>query len=83
MNGVVVSGDTLLGNYTGAAAPHTGCGMDELRSKNVSLQSEEGIACVMNLGKRVAELTRIVKAGMLALKDELPSEYFYTWEEVK
>jgi len=82
MNGVAVAGDTLLGNYMGAVAPHTGPAIEALRSKDAVLQSEEGIACVTNLGKRVAEMTKIVKTGMSALKDELPSEYFYTWEEL-
>ena len=82
MNGVAVGGDTIMGNYMGAVAPHTGATPEILRRKDACLESEEGIACVMNLGKRVAEMTRIVKAGMASLKDELPNEYFYTWEEL-
>lgn len=77
MNGVVVSGDTMLGSYIGAAAC-TG-GPDPLSKENV-LKDEEGMRCAENVGKRVAEMTRIVKAGILALEKELPSEYSYTWE---
>ena len=82
MNGVVVSGDTWLGNYIGAAAYTGGCTPEQLRSKKVVLQDTEGMDCAENLGKRVAEMAKIVKAGLAAVKDELPSEYFYTWKEV-
>jgi len=86
MNGVVVSGDTLLGNYIGATG-YTGAAkelslLERCKSKDAVLQDEEGLACVVNLGKRVAEMTKIVRAGILGLEKELPSEYFYTWEEL-
>ena len=86
MNGVVVSGDTLLGNYIGATG-YTGAAkelslLERCKSKDAVLRDEEGIACVVNLGKRVAEMTKIVRRGMLALEKELPSEYFYAWEEL-
>lgn len=82
MNGVVVSGDTILGNYIGAAAYTGGASPEQLRSKKVVLEDTEGMMCAANLGKRVAEMTKVVKAGLEALKDELPNEYFYTWEEL-
>ena len=86
MNGVVVSGDTLLGNYIGATG-YVGAAkelslLERCKSKDAVLRDEEGIACVVNLGKRVAEMTKIVRGGMLALEKELPSEYFYTWAEL-
>lgn len=82
MNGIVVSGDTILGNYIGATGYTGGPSEEQLRSKDVVLQDEEGISCVTNLGKRVAETTRIVKAGKSALEKELPEEYSYSWEEL-
>lgn len=81
MNGVVVSGDTILGNYIGATGYTGGASLEQLKSKEVVLQDQEGLTCVANLGKRVAEMTKIVKAGLSALKQELPSEYVYIWEE--
>jgi multimeric flavodoxin WrbA len=80
MNGVVVSGDTLLGNYIGATGWTGGPGRGI--SKDAVLKDEEGMKCVANLGKRVAEMTRIVRAGVSALEKELPGEYFYTWKEL-
>ena len=76
MNGVVVSGDTVLGNYIGAAANTGETTMEHLRSRDAVLEDEENLTCAGNLGKRIAETTRIVKAGLLAMKDELPEEYF-------
>jgi len=80
MNGVVVSGDTLLGNYIGATGWTGGPGQGI--SKDAVLKDEEGMKCVVNLGKRVAEMTRIVRAGVYALEKELPGEYFYTWKNL-
>ncbi len=82
MNGLVVSGDTMLGNYIGTAAYTGGASPEQLKSKEVVLQDIEGMISAENLGKRVAEMTKIVKAGLAAVKGELPDEYFYTWEEV-
>jgi multimeric flavodoxin WrbA len=89
MNSVVVAPDSNLGGYIGGGcylgAPseeHPESRMDRLRSKDIVLTDEEGLASVFNLGKRVAEMTRIVRAGVAALHEELPSEYFYTWEEL-
>lgn len=78
LNSVVVSGDTLLGCYMGAAA-HSGQGMEPFAKDNI-LNDAEGLLCAENLGKRIAEMAKIVKAGMSALKQELPHEYSYTWE---
>ena len=87
MNGVVVSGDTLLGDYIGTAA-YTGLTSLEglvqkkpAKSKNAVLNDKRAITCAIELGKRVAQTTRIVRAGMSALERELPSEYFYTSDE--
>jgi multimeric flavodoxin WrbA len=87
-NGVVVSGDTALGNYIGAAASHYGLipaevdRYDRLMSKDVILEDKKGVELATNLGIRVAEMTRIVRAGISALEKELPSEYFYSWEDL-
>lgn len=76
MNGVVVSGDNITGCYIGGAA-FTGQGPDPLGKNN---EDPEGMVSIENVGKRVAEMTRIVKAGMSALEKELPDEYFYSWD---
>ena len=81
MNGVAVSGDTMMGDYIGAGAYTGGAGMEYLKSKDCVLKDREGMMCAENLGKRVAEMTRIVKTGISALENELPSEYFSKWEE--
>jgi multimeric flavodoxin WrbA len=78
MNGVVVSGDTVMGNYIGAAANTGELSMERLKSKDGILGDKEALNCAENLGKRVAEMTRIVKAGLEALKNELPKEYLST-----
>jgi hypothetical protein len=54
----------------------------DMKSKDAVLMDERGIACAVNVGKRVAEAAKILKAGISALKKELP-EYFYTWEEIE
>lgn len=72
MNCLVVSGDT--GSYIGAPAWTV-----QERARDAVLKDEEGIACALNVGKRVAEMTKIVKVGISALKKELPDDYFYTW----
>ncbi len=78
MNGVVVSGDSLAGNYIGASG-WTGTGPDPL-GKNNAQEDIEGISSARFLGQRVAEMTNIVKHGIAELKDNLPGEYFYKWE---
>ncbi len=86
MNGVVVSGNTMLGSYIGAASylpvPEKLSRTERAKSKDIVLGDEKGIASAVDLGKRVAEMTRIVKAGMSVLEKELPSEYFYTSDEL-
>lgn len=91
MNGIVVSGDTILGNYIGAAG-YTGepeCVAayptleQQMMRKDVSLKDTEGVNLSINLGKRVAEMTMIVKTGMSALQQELPGEYSFNWEKLK
>ena len=89
MNSVVVAPDSNLGGYIGGGcylgAPsedHPETKVDRLRSKDIVLTDEEGLASVYNVGKRVAEMTRIVRAGLAALGKDLPNEYFYAWEEL-
>jgi len=38
--------------------------------------NKQAFAVSFNLGKRVAEMAEILKAGRLALRNELPTEYF-------
>jgi len=81
MNCLVVSGNTKIGSsfypgtgsYIGAPAWVQGPENDAV------LRDEGGIARALNVGRRVAETTKIVRAGTSALKKELPSEYFYTY----
>jgi len=83
MNCVVVSGDTILGNSIGAASyigGSSGSSSEQLISKDSVLQDEKGLLCAENLGKRVAETTKIVKAGLSLMREELPDEYSYIWE---
>jgi len=77
MNGIVVSGDTALGGSMIGAA---GCAGLDPTTRDSVLKDEEAVVCTENLGKRVAESTKIYNAGMLALREELPPEYFYTWK---
>jgi multimeric flavodoxin WrbA len=77
MNGVVVSGDNITGCYIGAAS-WTGQGPDPLGKDN---DDPEGMLSTENVGRRVAEMTRIVKTGITALAKELPDEYSYSWEQ--
>ncbi len=78
LNGVAVSGDTLMGSYIGAAA-HSGKGMEAFSKDNI-LNDAEGLMCAENVGRRVAEMTAIVKAGKAALGNELPEEYSCAWD---
>jgi multimeric flavodoxin WrbA len=55
LNGVVVSGDTLMGSYIGAAA-RSGNGFEAFAKDNV-LNDHEGLMCAESVGKRVAEMT--------------------------
>jgi multimeric flavodoxin WrbA len=78
MNGIVVSGDTIRDSYIGAAA-YTGYGPDPFSGDNI-YKDEKALECAKSVGKRVAEITRIVKAGKESLKNELPEDYSYTWD---
>jgi len=78
MNGVVVSGDNLAGNYIGASG-WSGMGPDPL-GKEGAREDVEGINSARILGQRVAEMANIVKVGISNLKQNLPAEYFYKWE---
>lgn len=78
LNGVAVSGDTLLGSYIGAGA-WSGEGLEAFSKDNI-LNDPVGLICAESVGKRVAETTRIVRAGISALGEELPPEYSYGWE---
>ena len=40
------------------------------------MNNEQALKVAFNLGKRVAEMAKILKAGRLALRNELPTEYF-------
>jgi multimeric flavodoxin WrbA len=73
MNGVVVSGDTMKGSYIGAPA-WTG-DPDYLGKENV-LNDPKALIMAESVGKRVAEMTSIVRRGISSLKDQLPGEYF-------
>ena len=88
-NNFAVAGDTTLGGYIGAAATSFGVPgiedmdrYDKLMSKDIILKDEKGVELAVNLGQRVAEMTRIVKAGISTLEKDLPKEYFYSWEEL-
>lgn len=82
MNGVVVAGDTILGSYIGAVGYTGGPSAEHLKSKDCVLNDKEGLEKVANLGKRVAEMTKIMKAGISSVKEDLPSEYFYSREDL-
>jgi len=80
MNGGVVSGETTMGDYIGTGG-YTGSSLESLKSRKMILKDEEAMTRAEHLGRRVAEMTKIVRAGISALEKELPSEYFTTWEE--
>lgn len=87
MNGIVVSGDSMSGDYIGTAA-YSGLPSAEgiidkepAKSKESVLNDKRALGCAKELGKRVAQITKIVRAGMSALEKELPDEYFYKSEE--
>jgi len=79
MNGVVVAGDTIRGDSYIGAACWSGQGLNPLGQDNV-LKDEHGLAAAQSVARRVAEMTRIVKAGKAALGSELPGDYVYTWD---
>jgi multimeric flavodoxin WrbA len=73
MNCLAVSGD-LLQSYIGAAGVAPGIELDAIR------RNERALAVARNVGRRVAEMSRIVKVGLAALGDELPEKYFFRRE---
>ena len=48
---------------------------EKLVTKNIVMGDEKALELATNLGQRVAEMTRIVKAGILALGKDLAIEY--------
>ena len=70
MNCIAIAGD-LLDSYIGAAGIAGGIELDAI------LQDEQGLRTARNVGRRVAEMTRIVKAGLAVLSEELPEGYFF------
>ena len=88
MNGIVVAGNTMQGDYIGtagfiaASVPKEMSRREMLASKDIVLNDEAGVNSAIDLGKRVARVTRIVKEGISALEKELPGEYFYTSDEL-
>lgn len=68
MNCIPVSGDTP-DSYIGAG------GMVANRRKGGIAEDEIGLSAARSLGKRVAEVSKIVKTGFTALESSLPSEY--------
>ena len=88
MNGLVVAGNTMQGDYIGtagflaASVPKEMSRAEMLASKDIVLNDETAVTSAIGLGKRVAEVTRIVKAGKSVLEKELPGEYFYKSDEL-
>jgi multimeric flavodoxin WrbA len=74
MNCLAVSGDTP-DSYIGAP----GLAPSALDANSI-LQDEIGMRTARNLGKRLAEMTRIVRIGMKVLGDQLPGEYSFSKE---
>ncbi|MBN1635191.1 MAG: flavodoxin family protein [Deltaproteobacteria bacterium] len=75
MNNVVVSGMTLAGAYIGAAG-WSGQPPDFLAKDNV-VQDDWGMMSAQTVGKRVAEMTRIIAEGKAVLGEGLSSDYIY------
>jgi multimeric flavodoxin WrbA len=73
MNCLALSGD-LLQSYIGAAGIAPGVELDAIR------RNERALAVARNVGRRVAEMSHVVKAGLAALGDELPEKYFFRRE---
>lgn len=68
MNCIPVSGDTP-DSYIGAG------GMVPNRQQGGILEDAIGLSAARSLGRRVAEVAKIVRAGVEALEDSLPPEY--------
>ena len=73
MNCLAVSGD-LLQSYIGAAGVAPGIELDAIR------RNERALAVARNVGRRVAEMSCIVKVGLATLENELPEKYFFRRE---
>lgn len=69
---VVVAAD-LPHSYIGVAGHTFGDSLVGSITRN-----QNALKLSRNLGVRVFEMTKIIKNGLLQLKDELPNEYFYT-----
>jgi multimeric flavodoxin WrbA len=72
MNCLPVSGDTP-GSYIG------GPGFAPTWDKGSIRQDEQSLIVARNLGRRLAEMTLIVKNGLLAMEKDLQDGYYYTW----
>ena len=73
MDNLPVTGD-MPESYLGVLA--------QARSKEELLQDQALLASCRSLGRRVTHMARIVKAGMMLLRDALPDEYFYCRQNV-
>jgi len=86
MNGIVVASNTMQGNYIGVASqlpsPEGLSRAEHAKSKEAILGDEKAIAGALELGKRVANVAKVVKIGIEALKKDLPQDYFYTSDEL-
>ncbi len=80
MNGVVVSGEPEMCDIIGTTG-YTGTSLECMKSRETILKDKEAMTCAEHLGRRVAEMTKIVRTGISALEKERPSEYFSGWEE--
>jgi len=72
MNCLPVSGDTP-GSYIG------GPGFAPTWDKGSIRQDEPSLTVARNLGRRLAEMTLIVKHGLKAMEPYLPEGYYFTW----
>jgi multimeric flavodoxin WrbA len=68
MNCIAISGD-LLGSYIGAAGIAPGIELDAIQG------NQRTLSIARNVGQRVAEMSRVVRAGMDVLEDDLPDQY--------
>ncbi len=73
MNCLPVSGDTP-GSYIG------GPGFSATWEKGSILQDEQSLQVARNLGRRLAEMTLVVKSGLMAMESRLPEGYYFTWQ---
>jgi multimeric flavodoxin WrbA len=72
MNCLPVSGDTP-GSYIG------GPGFAPTWEKGSISQDEPSLAVARNIGKRLGEMTLVLKSGLMAMEANLPEGYYYTW----